>query len=276
MIAILLATYNSGRFLREQLDSLFRQTYQSWNLYIHDDGSKDNTLAIVEEYSRKYPNRIHIVAPEKKGLGAYMNFVTIMNSVEAEYYAFCDHDDVWLPNKLEISMARMKSVELQHRDKPIVVNTDMKVVDQDLNVMNESFWRYSKFLPDHVKFEELVSCNSVNGCTMLFNQKAKECTRGNEPYCLMHDTLVSQSVAAAGGIISVVKEPTMLYRQHTDNEIGAPDRDKVYFKENAANAFDSLIRNYRVWKRVRNIKSISFANFLYNKLKVTLLRYKSI
>lgn len=273
MIALLLATYNSGKYLREQLDSLFLQTYKDWTLYVHDDGSIDDTLDIVKEYSDKYPNRIFVVAPELKGLGAYMNFVTIMNAVEADYYAFCDHDDVWLPNKLEISVERMQLEEQKYPNLPIVVNTDMMVVDQNLNVLNESFWNYSRLLPNHIKFEELVSCNSVNGCTMLFNNNAKQVTHGNEPYCLMHDTLVSQSVAIAGGIISVIKKPTMLYRQHLNNEIGAPKRTKLYFVKNLFNISSALNRNFIVWKRIRNMKNISFLTFLYYKFKVTLLRY---
>lgn len=273
MIAILLATYNSGRFLREQLDSLFNQTFQNWNLYIHDDGSNDDTLEIVGEYSKKYPNRIYIVVPEKKGLGAYKNFVTILQSVEADYYMFCDHDDVWLPNKIELSYARMMAEECSHKGKPIIVHTDMKNVDTNLNVLSDSFWRSARLLPDHVKFAELVSCNCVNGCTTLFNNLAKKVMLQNVEYGLMHDALLAQSVAANNGIISAVKIPLVMYRQHGDNVIGACDIERTYFKHRAFNIGLTFKREYLLWKRIKNIQNISLLNFLFTKIKITILRY---
>lgn len=271
-IAILLATYNSGNYLNDQLDSLFAQTNQDWNLFVRDDGSSDDTLNILYEYSAKYIGRIQIVPNNGESLGAYMNFYRLLTSVRSRYYMFCDHDDVWLPNKISLSEERIRAIELDNPQKPIVVHTDMKVVDMELNIISESFWKYSRLLPEHTFFWDIVCCNTVNGCTMLFNNQAKITCSGNERYCLMHDTLVAQSVAAAGGIISAIKEPTVLYRQHVDNVIGAYNAERKYFARQAGNTILTIQNNFMVWKRACNIKEASFCYFLWNKAKITFLR----
>ena len=273
MIAILLATFNSERFLREQLDSISSQTYTEWKLFIRDDGSNDKTLDIINSYQREFPEKITLLYDKKKSLKAYGNFVELMNRVDSDYYMFCDHDDVWLPHKIKICYDRMKKIEGANLNTPIVVHSDMKVVNQDLEVISDSFWKYSRLLPEHVSFWELVCCNAVNGCTMLFNKQAKMVCLGNEPYCLMHDTLVSQSVAAVGGIISAISEPTVLYRQHIDNVIGASYTKKSYFANRIKNLFSTLKSNFDVWKRASHIKKISFITFLLLKTKISIIRF---
>ncbi|MBR4154305.1 MAG: glycosyltransferase [Paludibacteraceae bacterium] len=107
-VAILMATYNGAKYLREQIDSLFVQTYRDWTLYIQDDGSKDATLDIIKEYSDE---RIVLVDVGLTRQGAGMNFMSLLNMVESEYYMFCDQDDVWFEDKMEKELARMKEIE---------------------------------------------------------------------------------------------------------------------------------------------------------------------
>jgi glycosyltransferase involved in cell wall biosynthesis len=272
-IAILLATYNSERYISEQIESILNQTNHDWVLYIRDDGSTDKTLEIIGNYLKDYSNRIILIVDNKGALRSYYNFMELLRVVNADYYLFCDHDDVWLPNKIEITMNRMCELERNYPYAPVVVHTDMKVVDQQLKVLSESFWKYSRLLPSHCSFWELVSCNCVNGCTMLFNKAAKETVYGHESYCLMHDTLVAQSVAAAGGIISAVKEPTVLYRQHADNVIGASDARRMYFVRKIELIRSTYNSNMTVWKRACHIKQASFLFFLWTKAKISLLRF---
>jgi glycosyltransferase involved in cell wall biosynthesis len=275
MIAILLATYNSERFLQEQINSIFKQTFNDWKLYIRDDGSTDNTVAIINEYINKYPEKISLVKDNFGSQKSYHNFVVLMKAVSCEYYMFCDHDDVWLPNKIELSMNEMESQEKRHNGLPILIHTDMKVVDQNLNVLSDSFWGYSRFLPNHTKFWELVCCNCVNGCTMLFNDKAKEISLKNVDYCLMHDTLVAQTVSASRGIIKEIKTPTMLYRQHVDNVIGAPDVKRGYFVTRLKHFQSALKSNVNVWRRACHIQKASLSYFLFVKARISILRFVS-
>ena len=269
---ILLATYNSEKYIREQLDSLLAQTYQNWRLVVRDDLSTDHTLDVVNEYVSRYPEKISILNNEGKSLRAYLNFYEMLSKVESDYYMFCDHDDVWVPNKIELSMARMKEVERE--GIPVIVHTDMKVVDQNLNTLAESFWHYSKLLPEHTEFKELVLCNSVNGCTMLFNRKAREVALPHVGHTTMHDMLVTQSVAANGGIISPINEPTVLYRQHIDNVVGAHERNKNFYMKKLIKLRQTIKDNYQNWYLSQQISHYSYASYWWIKLKVTLWKIK--
>lgn len=274
MIAILLATYNSSKYIEAQIDSIINQTYSDWKIFLRDDGSKDDTINIIEQYELLLKDKIEILSDNKGALKSYLNFIELLKNVEADYYMFCDHDDVWLPNKLEISMKRMQELVLLYPKMPIVVHADMKVVDQELNVLSDSFWKYSRLLPDHCSFIDLACCNCVNGCTVMINNKAKEVSLQNVDFCLMHDALVAQSVAAYGGFVCAIKQPLVLYRQHIDNVIGAADVKKEFFILRVLHFACALRENIGIWKRARHIKKMSLLHFLMHKVKISKLRYQ--
>lgn len=271
-ISVLLATYNSSLYLRAQLDSLFSQTNQDFNLFVRDDNSTDCTLEILKEYQKRYLGRVYIIDNQGRSLRAYNNFVELLSKVNSDYYMFCDHDDIWLPNKIQISLNRMLELESKNPNTPIVVHTDMKVVDQNLNVICDSFWKYSNLLPDHTKFEEMVLCNSANGCAMMFNDKAKTVALPNVSFATMHDMLVNQSVAASNGIISAIKIPAVLYRQHIDNVVGAKKRDLKYYVHKIKNIQFLLKDNVLCYKNANRIRPISIMSFLFTKLKIFIFK----
>ncbi|MER3478802.1 MAG: glycosyltransferase family 2 protein, partial [Leptolyngbya sp. ERB_1_2] len=107
-VDILLATYNGADFLGEQLDSLLRQTYRDWQLLIRDDGSEDQTLNIIESYITSRSRQIYLFKDNHRALGAVGNFAKLIKYSQAEYTLFCDQDDVWLKEKLELSLKRMQ------------------------------------------------------------------------------------------------------------------------------------------------------------------------
>lgn len=271
-ISVLLATYNSSLYLRAQLDSLFSQTNQDFKLFVRDDNSTDCTLEILKEYQKRYLGRVYIIDNQGRSLRAYNNFVELLSKVNSDYYMFCDHDDIWLPNKIQISLNRMLELESKNPNTPIVVHTDMKVVDQNLNVICDSFWKYSNLLPDHTKFEEMVLCNSANGCAMMFNDKAKTVALPNVSFATMHDMLVNQSVAASNGIISAIKIPAVLYRQHIDNVVGAKKRDLKYYIHKLKNIRILFKDNVLCYKNANRIRPISIMSFLFTKLKIFIFK----
>ena len=271
--AILLATFNSERYLVEQIDSILTQTYADWVLYIRDDGSTDRTPEIIGKYLKEYPNRIKLIVDNKGALRSYHNFMELLKIVSADYYLFCDHDDVWLPDKIEKSMKEMTRIEAAHPVIPVVVHSDMKVVDQNLNVLSDSFWNYSRLLPECSSFKDLICCNCVNGCTMLLNERAKKVSLPNIDYGTMHDSLVAQSVSASQGVIHAIKEPLVLYRQHIDNVVGAANVRKTYFWGRIQKFESTLKVNYRIWKRVRHIKSISLFEFMLHNFVISYKRF---
>lgn len=271
-IAILLATYNSELFIKEQINSIINQTYSDWVLYVRDDCSTDSTPAILKEYENKYPEKIVVLDNRSESLRAYLNFVELMKKVDSKYYMFCDHDDIWLDRKIEYSIEKMKELEGIHPNKPIVVHTDMYVVDNDMNIMSDSFWKYSKFMPDHVSFVELVLCNSVNGCTMLFNDLAKQVSINNVIYGRMHDTLVAQSVAAYGGIIEGIPQKTVYYRQHRCNVVGAKKVGVSTYLNKLKKIKKVYQDNVTNFKMANGIARIPLYYYIYTKIKVILLK----
>ncbi len=219
-LAILLATYNGERFLQEQLDSIYRQTYSDWTLYIHDDGSTDNTLRIIADNAAHHDNVI--VLDYKGGTGPKDNFLGMLQRVDADYYMFCDQDDVWYDNKIEVSMCRMCELEERNGGKPVVVHTDLTVVDAALKPLHKSFWAFEGIHPEYfITFDRLAASNVATGCTMLFNKKAKEKTVIPAPAAHMHDAWVVACTMKNGGIVKGVPQPTVYYRQHGGNCLGA-------------------------------------------------------
>lgn len=173
-------------------------------------------------------------------------------AADGAYYAFCDQDDVWLPNKLKLTMDKMAATEKENPGKPIIIHTDMNVVDENLNIIHESFWRSSGLRPDILKtFPYLCTCNSVNGCTIVMNSAARRLILDKyvEQETIIHDVISALTVAYYGGIIDYVETPTMLYRQHSNNVVGAMQYNKMQaLKERIGNIGRVLRKNRDTFK----------------------------
>ncbi|SHJ33189.1 glycosyltransferase family 2 protein [Pseudobutyrivibrio xylanivorans] len=228
-IVILLATYNGERFIRQQLDSLFEQTNQDFRLAVHDDGSTDGTVEIINEYRDKYPDRMEIFYGHSCG-GAKENFLWMLGRVEADYYLFCDQDDVWFPEKLQHSIDELTAAEgaFHHEGdeiQPVCVFTDMKVVDEELNVLSDSFIRYIGRMPDNTAYTQILIDNPAAGCTMCFNRQLRDLVVQLVPQLdmkkiPMHDVLVLETAAIMGQVVAI-DEPLAYYRQTGFNTMGA-------------------------------------------------------
>lgn len=272
-IAILLATYNSGKFLREQIDSLLDQTYSDFTLYIRDDGSVDTTLQIVAEYCATHSNII-LLEDLTKGRQAKGSFIWMLEHVDADYYMFCDHDDYWLPEKLEITFQRMRDEELKNTDKPIVVNSDLIVANNELKIINNSFWDYMKLRPDLLsKKKYLATCNFITGCTMMINQKAKEISLPMGDRALMHDAWIGLKVLNADGIISYIERPLILYRQHNSNVCGATEiGGNGYFRKKIRNLKELYSTNKKNYFMAHQATGVSPFSFILYRLLYLLKR----
>jgi glycosyltransferase involved in cell wall biosynthesis len=221
-IGILLATYNGEKYIQELLDSLLMQTYNDFVCYIHDDGSTDNTVNILKDYKDKYPEKICIVNGESTG-GAKNNFMFLLNYAKElhPYIMFCDQDDVWLPNKIEKSLNKIKEIENGDTNIPCLVYSDMKVVDANLNVISESFEDFNSLQIDNVTLDRAVMSGLGAGCSMILNSTlARIASVKNTDPIKMHDWWVMM-VASSCGRIGHIDEKLLLYRQHGDNTLGA-------------------------------------------------------
>lgn len=253
-IAILMATYNGESFLREQIESIIRQTYTNWILYIQDDGSNDSTLEIIKEYEAKDKRIKHFdIGLSRQGAG--MNFLTMLNVIESKYYMFCDQDDVWFEDKIEKTLNRMIEVECQNPTKPIIVHTSRTYTDANLNVKLQSEFNPRNKSEEKVahKIELLKNPNIlriytiVGGCTMMLNRTVKDFVF---PYInvRVHDSVCAMAVANADGIISSIIEPTMYYRLHSKQTCGVKSNDILSKLLSPIKTISNNIRGYYIWK----------------------------
>lgn len=227
-VAILLSTYNGELYIEDQIHSILSQDFKNWILYIRDDGSTDLTVEIIKRYTQKYGN-INF-QEDKESKGAALSFLYLLQNVDSKYYLFCDQDDVWLPDKISKLYNKIKSVEI-NCEKSVLVFSDAKVVDQNLTVIDDSFWHYHKVHPklllSNKKYINVF--NSTPGCTMLFNQELKTHIDFGAKNILMHDWYL-MIIALQQGCIAYVNTPLMLYRQHQNNTVGAHKTNlKRYF-----------------------------------------------
>lgn len=227
-IAILMATYNGEKYICQQIDSILSQTCKDWELYIHDDGSTDNTISAVESYVEKYPNKIHLIDGKSTG-GAKYNFFYMFGQVEAPYYMTCDQDDVWLDKKIELTYDKMLTIE-NKADVPCLVYTELRVVDSELNTIADTMSGYQSLDCHKRTINQFILQNSVTGCTMMVNRalRDKMLRITDIDNTIMHDWWAAL-VAAQFGKTAFIDEPTILYRQHGDNSLGALGINKLSY-----------------------------------------------
>ena len=221
MIDILLAAYQGADYIVEQLRSLMQQTYPHFRILIWDDGSQDETVVLIEEFSKDYPGKIKLIKGGMN-LGARGNFDTLLGYAEADYILFSDGDDVWLPTKIEETLAVMQKNEaLYGKETPLLIHTDLQVVDKNLQTLSPSFWHYSRLNPVTAKnLNRLLTHNVVTGCTMMINRPLLQLAAPIPQEAIMHDWWIALT-ASAFGKIDVVPNATLLYRQHGKNDVGA-------------------------------------------------------
>ena len=216
-VTILLSTYNGEQFLVEQIKSIQEQTYRDWQLLIRDDGSTDGTRAVIEDFCRK-DDRISFINRENpQNLGVIQSFHSLLQYQDSDFYFFSDQDDVWLPDKIAMQLAEADKYD---SSLPLLVYTDLKVVDQELQVVHESMIRTQS---DHANTElvQELTENTVTGGVSMINRALAQLWTGKEEHeLLMHDWYLGLLAAAFGNLVYIDK-PGELYRQHSNNVLGA-------------------------------------------------------
>ena len=245
MISILMATFNGEQYVKAQIDSLLAQTFCDFTLWVSDDASTDSTWSILESYAQQYPQKMNISKREINSGNSRHNFLDLMVSIKDDYIMLCDQDDVWLPDKIEKTLAKMKAMEGQYPDMPVLVRTDAKIVDQDLHVIYPSYKQVMHSNFDRTDFCQVLIQNTFMGCTAMYNRALAKLIGQKPDYCVMHDWWL-ELIAAAFGKLGYVDEPTMLYRQHGINVVGVKDVRKLSYK------IHCLIHNNDIKKAIRN------------------------
>lgn len=227
LVDLLLATYNGSRYLEDQLNSILAQTHQNFRLLVSDDGSSDETLLILEKFKDKFSGRLIVLPNLAPGGGVVRNFEKLMlaslSDGIANWIAFCDQDDFWRPEKIEVSLAEIRRIEGNDGDRvPCLVHSDLVVVDEKLMVICPSFAKYQLFNPRECSSLTLLSVNQVTGCAMMVNRTLLKMALPLPDQAIMHDWWCA--LISGGGRRSFIDTPLIFYRQHGANQIGAKDR----------------------------------------------------
>jgi hypothetical protein len=219
-IDVLIATLNGEKFFHSLIESILKQTIPV-NILIRDDGSEDDTLTIINGYLQRYPERIRLISHDRAEHGAAKNFSKLLIASNAQYVMLADQDDVWDTDKAAICLTEMQRLEDKNgRLSPALVHSDLRVVDHDLNLIAPSFFDFQGLHGERLGLSDLLAQNVVTGCTAMLN-KALSCLVSPVPReAVMHDWWIAL-VAASRGEIGLVQRPTMSYRQHGSNTLGA-------------------------------------------------------
>lgn len=223
-VAILLSTHNGARYLAQQLDSIISQSYPHWQLAVSDDGSCDGTLDILLEYQRRLGHERLTIQPGPC-LGFYANFLSLVldGTIAADAYAYCDQDDLWHPDRLERGLEWLAGVP---PGLPALYCGRTRLVDERGQYLGQSplFDRPPTFINALVQ-------SLAGGNTMLFNHAARSLLIGaGQLPIVSHDWWTYMLVSGAGGQVYYDKTPSIDYRQHGGNLIGANSSlgDRLY------------------------------------------------
>ncbi len=269
MISVALTTFNGSKYIRGQIASILRQTLPPNEIIICDDGSTDGTVDILEEIA-KAEKKVKVYKNEVS-LGVSMNFQKAIGLCRGDYIALSDQDDIWMDNKLKLTLEELKKAEKKSPAWPVLVHTDLEVVGESLDLISPSFWEYAGINPRILRtFNFLGVCNSITGCTVVFNRPLKHYIFPFPKEIVMHDTWIGLC-AAKYGTVSFVEEPTVKYRQHAGNALGAIKKRKslhlriVNFKRN-------MEFNRRYYRMVRRLNYGSPLKYLIFKTIYAFIR----
>lgn len=213
-IAILMSTYNGEKYIAEQIESIKKQTYNNWVLYVSDDGSKDQTIAILKKNIKDSTNNFFLLRGPEKGFAE--NFLSLIKKTPTkyEYYAFSDQDDIWDEDKLEAAVAALTPF----KEKPAIYCGRTLYVDKNRKPLG-----LSPLFKRPPSFENALVQSIAGGNTMVFNKKAKEILNLKEDNTkiVSHDWWAYLAITSVGGKVIYDHKPHISYRQHENNIVGS-------------------------------------------------------
>lgn len=213
-VAILMCTRNGDAFLGEQLKSIADQSHTSWTLIVSDDGSSDRTLDILRAFSEDRPQKVIVRNGPQRGVTANFLSLACDRKIEADYFAFCDQDDIWHKDKLSRALAWLGSVS---DNVPSLYCGRTELIRTDGRPFG-----YSPHFMRPPSFQNALVQSLGGGNTMVFNKATKQLHEAAGPLdVVLHDWWSYQLVSAAGGMIRYDPEPVLKYRQHGENLVGS-------------------------------------------------------
>lgn len=213
-VGIFLCTFNGERFLAEQLRSIEQQTHTHWLLAVSDDGSVDATVDIVEQFRVRHEERVVVTPGPRQGFAMNFMSLTAMPPIQADYWAFCDQDDWWEADKLERAVSWLDEVP---QDVPAIYCSRSSLMDSAGRMIG-----ISPLFKRPAGFGNALVQNIASGNTMVFNERARRLLcEGSGKELVFHDWLLYLVVTGCGGRVFFDVRPSIRYRQHGDNVLGA-------------------------------------------------------
>lgn len=230
LVTVLLATHNGERYLEAQLSSIEAQSHTRWHLCAFDDGSTDSTPRILEAFRQKFPDAVTVLSGRPvRSAGA--NFLRLIRQAPpSDFYAYCDQDDVWSPSKL--ALLCQEAEKRSSRDSGAAAGSlyisDLRVVNADGELLEESFFDAMQFKPEKVSLGNSLVENSVPGCAMFFDHALRTRIAKLDPVSpvKMHDW-ATMIIACASGSVNFLPRSLVDYRQHSSNTLGAVDKRRI-------------------------------------------------
>ena len=235
-----MATYNGEKYISEQIDSILEQTYQDFRIIIRDDGSTDKTVEIIEDYAKKYPEKIKIIHDDVICRHPTKNFFELMKYAQADYIMFSDQDDYWLPHKIQISLYYMKKTENENPGKPVLVFGELFPVDENLTNNSGYFNTRIRHTKQYKNFSVLLMFNSISGCVMTINRTLLENIGEYSEAINFHDHWAAL-IARAWGEICYLPMMFVLHRQHKKNVTAHLDNKYNVIKSLFRDVYISLL-----------------------------------
>lgn len=270
MIDILMACYNGADYIGKQIDSILNQTYQDFLLWIRDDGSTDATPGILEGYENKYPEKIHVIKDQKGNLGVRLNFNELFSYSKQDYCMFCDQDDIWLPEKVEKTLKKMREIE---GGRPAFVFTDLMLIDEKDRMISGSMWKYAGINPKETELSKLLCHNVATGCTVMINKALVRLAGGIPEECDMHDYWLAL-LASSFGVIDFLPEALIQYRQHGGNQIGSFHIQPMKKRLKKLAVFGTYLKSWKKEYQIRRKQAyylVKRYGKCYNKLEREML-----
>ena len=210
-VLVLLSTFNGEKYLEAQIQSLLAQDYQNLGILIRDDGSTDGTKLILQNFEKQFPKRIQV--EYGKNVGYRNSFFRLMETVptDCSFYAFCDQDDYWLPQKISKAISTLQSM---NQKRPLYYCSRLTMVDKDLKVTG-----YSDIPRQPADFRQYFFSSIPTGSTTVFNDELRRIALAGRELARNHDSWMLL-VASFFGEIFVDHDSFILYRQHGSNTLG--------------------------------------------------------
>jgi glycosyltransferase involved in cell wall biosynthesis len=213
-VAILLGTRNGARFLSEQLESFLEQTHPNWSLFVSDDGSTDETKKLVERFSHTCSQEVLVRDGPQQGVCANFMYLATDPTIDADYFAFSDQDDIWYPDKLRRALHWLSTVP---DNVPGLYCGRTKLISAD-----GRSYGMSPLFGRQPSFQNALVQNLGGGNTMVFNRATKKLLENVGPVeVVLHDWWLYQLVSFARGVVRYDPQPTVKYRQHRHSLIGS-------------------------------------------------------